>query len=99
MSTSPRLRRDEIITADRLLAKAKRAVVNPRHAARVAGLLFERAAVHYQRATLGEAARLAWLEAVRCHEASKDSKRAKKCIGEAKKIPEYWALTTKEDDR
>lgn len=48
MSTAPQARRDEIITADRLLAKAKRAVVNPRHAARVAGLLFERAAVHYQ---------------------------------------------------
>ncbi len=96
MNTSPKARREEIITADRLLAQAKRTVVNPRHAARVAGLLFERAAVHYQRATLGEAARLAWLAAARCHEASKDSKRAKKCISEAKKIPEFWALSKEE---
>lgn len=96
MATSPKTRRGEIILADRLLAKAKRAVVTPKHAASVAGLLFERAAVHYQSATLGEAARLAWLEAARCHEASKDSKRAKRCLGEAKKIPEYWAFTKEE---
>lgn len=96
METSPQLRREQIITADRLLTKAKRTVVDSRHPANVAGLFFERAAVHYERATLGEAARLAWLEAARCHEASKDTKRAKKCISEAKKIPEYWALTKEE---
>jgi uncharacterized caspase-like protein len=87
-------RRVELISADRLCTQGRQLRWRTQKQAGLAAAarLLKQAAKLYQRASLGETARLVWLEAATCHEAGKARTHAERCEREAKAIPEYWTF-------